>query len=530
MRLNAQGTDVGSRAWVLSCIPSSAPNSLYDICFVAVRSLVEQGGFRQRSTITGAFAPSTTRQWAKTHDFQIFESAMEHDVELPSFTVGYKNGFLPRQDPLARLPDRFFTLEYLLKQMPINLPDGNKGLLARGELGDAVKKNLPFYDVSDVTDQRLLSALFRDYTFLASAYLLEPCDIMYREKKNYGLGRQVLPKNIAVPLKTVADKIGANPFMEYALSYSLYNYQRIDPSKPITYPNLNLVRSFAGSQSEHGFILVHVAMVANSGNLVRWTMETMNSAAQQDRNRFNVALKHLNDTMETINQEMENMWERSNHEDYLKFRTFIMGSKNQPMFPNGVIYEGVSDKPLYYRGESGANDSMIPCMDNLLQITAQMPNNPLTEVLKDFRNYRPTNHKQFLEYVQKRAEDVNVRGFAVQDANSTALYLANMDQIRAFRHRHWNFTKEYIIKHTSHPVATGGSPIITWLPNQLSTVLHQMAKVGQTINYAELSLENRILVGEIVNRASIQERVLKREVSILKDRFGESQDNNRVVV
>ncbi|CAG8688074.1 9712_t:CDS:2, partial [Ambispora leptoticha] len=104
------------------------------------------------------------------------------------------------------------------------------------------------------------------------------------------------------------------------------------------------------------------------------------------------------------------------------------------------------------------------------------------------------------------------------------LYLANMDQIRAFRHRHWNFTKEYIIKHTNHPVATGGSPIVTWLPNQLSTVLQQMAKVGQTINYAQLSLENKILVDEIVDRANTQERVLKREVTILKDRFGESQD------
>lgn len=29
------------------------------------------------------------------------------------------------------------------------------------------------------------------------------------------------------------------------------------------------------------------------------------------------------------------------------------------MFPKGVIYEGVSDKPLSFRGESGANDSMV---------------------------------------------------------------------------------------------------------------------------------------------------------------------------
>jgi indoleamine 2,3-dioxygenase len=49
------------------------------------------------------------------------------------------------------------------------------------------------------------------------------------------------------------------------------------------------------------------------------------------------------------------------HSDYLKFRSFIFGTapkEGNPMFPNGVIYEGVGDeKPTYFRGESGANDS-----------------------------------------------------------------------------------------------------------------------------------------------------------------------------
>ena len=62
-------------------------------------------------------------------------------------------------------------------------------------------------------------ALFRDYTFLTSSYLLEPCDIMYRERKDYGLGREILPKNIAIPLEIIANKLNAFPFMEYALSY-----------------------------------------------------------------------------------------------------------------------------------------------------------------------------------------------------------------------------------------------------------------------------------------------------------------------
>ncbi|CAG8523017.1 12706_t:CDS:2, partial [Acaulospora colombiana] len=132
---------------------------------------------------------------------------IEHDASLPTFMVGYKNGFLPRQDPLVRLPDQFCILDHLLQKMPIQLPDGERGLLAKGELGEAVK-HLPLYDVSGISDQRLLSA-----------YLLEPCDIMFKEKKDYGLGRQILPRNIAVPLTIIAKKLHAFPFMEYALSY-----------------------------------------------------------------------------------------------------------------------------------------------------------------------------------------------------------------------------------------------------------------------------------------------------------------------
>ena len=40
--------------------------------------------------------------------------------------------------------------------MPVHLPNGEGGLLAKGQLGEAVK-DLPQYDVSNINDQRLLS-------------------------------------------------------------------------------------------------------------------------------------------------------------------------------------------------------------------------------------------------------------------------------------------------------------------------------------------------------------------------------------
>jgi hypothetical protein len=90
-----------------------------------------------------------------------------------------------------------------------------------------------------------------------------------------------------------------------------------------------------------------------------------------------------------------------------------------------------------------------------------MPETPLTDILKDFRQYRPGNHREFLEAVRGSAEKYKLKEFALGDSLSAALYLQALDQVRDFRWRHWCFTREYILKQTKHPTATGGSPIVT---------------------------------------------------------------------
>lgn len=189
------------------------------------------------------------------------------------------------------------------------------------------------------------------------------------------------------------------------------------------------------------------------------------------------------------------------------------------MFPNGVVYEGVSEEPTFYRGESGANDSIIPSADNFLQLTGVMPKNSLTEILRDFRTYRPSNHNEWLEWLENEASKVGVRDYCLKDESSLVLYLALLDQVREFRNRHWSFTKEYIIKYTQHPVATGGSPIVTWLPNQLAVVLNAMTDAGSKLNLSKLSQHDKIFAQELMKRADTQNRILKREVLELSKRF-----------
>jgi hypothetical protein len=62
--------------------------------------------------------------------------------KMPVFSISKSRGFLPRDDPLATLPDAFNPLDSLLNRMTIVQPDGSKGLLAYGQLGHAVTREL----------------------------------------------------------------------------------------------------------------------------------------------------------------------------------------------------------------------------------------------------------------------------------------------------------------------------------------------------------------------------------------------------
>jgi indoleamine 2,3-dioxygenase len=325
-----------------------------------------------------------------------------------------------------------------------------------------------------------------------------------------------------VPLSIIAKKIGAKPFMEYALSYALYNYAKVNKSDALEYDNLKLIRLFDGSPAEHGFILVHVDMVRFSGLLVTNVAQAMRCAESKDRYNFNQAMISLYDAQTKINEKMETMWRNSKPDGYQGLRTFIMGTFNQPMFPNGVLYEGVSDARTQYRGESGANDSIIPTLDNFLQVTENLPSNPLTDVLRDFRTYRPPHHNEWLSFVEDNAKKVNIRGFSLQNAESALLYIKNLDKIREFRLRHWNFTKEYIMKYSKHPVATGGSPITTWLPNQLSAVMGILVDSCAKVNPNQFTTDESKKKFHLLKTQAIeQKKTLDSEVDQLRKEYGQ---------
>ena len=395
------------------------------------------------------------------------------------FEVNHINGFLPKNSPLAVLPKKYNELQVLIDEMPIKKDDGTDGLLSRrGGIEEAVSNlsNLKHL-VSEEEDVFLIQALFRAYSFLTSAYLLAPAHFNYIETKKYGKAHTVLPSQIAEPFVIVSEKLDVYPFIDYHYSYSLGNYIKIDKSKGYEWENLAMAAKFSGMDDERGFIMLHVDINQHSPELVGSILDYLK--ADEEKN-VNLSLSKCLSAMKKINERRQVMWQASRWKHYNDFRVFIMGIKgNDEIFGDGVIYEGVSDKPVQYRGQTGAQDNIIPTADIFTGVIGYYPTNDLTKYLLDLRSYRPKCIQNFLSDIKDEMGDNRLFNNLKESENEEGfcLLLQILDEIYYFRNGHWQFVQKYIMANTKYAKATGGTPIISWIPNQITAVLNYMSDV-----------------------------------------------------
>ena len=154
-----------------------------------------------------------------------------------------------------------------------------------------------------------------------------------------------------------------------------------------------------------------------------------------------------------------------------------MGIKgNTDIFPDGLRYEGVWDEPKAYRGQTGAQDNIIPTADIASGVIHYYPNNQLTQYLMDLRQYRPKCVQAFFnELAEKMQKNPLVQQLEKSENYKGMQALMRVyEEIYRFRNGHWQFVQKYIMQNTVYPKATGGTPITSWIPNQIKAVLKAM--------------------------------------------------------
>ena len=416
------------------------------------------------------------------------------------FRISREHGFLPKEPPLTRLSGPFEPLQHLLDAMPVHLPDGRAGLLGRPDAIARAVRDLPDLDAAvaaldpaDAQDIRAIGALYRGYAFLASAYTLESA---YSQQMHgtYGEARRALPPQVARPFVRAADALGMLPWLDYHYAYALNNWAWKDPTLPpeerMRWDNLSMCVAFSGTPDESGFILLHVHIDSHSGKIVGSIVDAVRAAerirAGEDAfAALRSALTEHLDALRTINDIRKEMWNASRWQHYNDFRIFIMGIHgNTAIFGDGVVYEGVDrfgGAPQRFRGQTGAQDDVIPTVDVFSGVEPWYPDNDLTRYLFDLRAYRPPVVRRWLEDLHAEVKRLSLWELMREDPASAALLLGIVEQVYLFRSGHWQFVQKYILANTRYATATGGTPITSWIPNQIEATLAYMRELLRTL-------------------------------------------------
>ena len=114
------------------------------------------------------------------------------------------------------------------------------------------------------------------------------------------------------------------------------------------------------------------------------------------------------------------------------------------------ITKGWMKNPRQYRGQTGAQDNIIPTMDIFSGVINHYPSNELTRYLLDLRAYRPVCVQRFFEDLKEDMKQLHPQGLTGwlnerRNEDGLILLLGILEEIYFFRNGHWQFVQKYIM-------------------------------------------------------------------------------------
>ena len=366
-------------------------------------------------------------------------------VDKLNFSI-LESGFLPNKISTL-LSNEFDDVEYIAKNLP--------KILANNQIEYEVLNLETEKDISNLSIDELERAMLL-YSYIGHGYIWGGTSI-----------EKVIPKNISKTWYKISQKLDRPPILSYA-SYALNNWKLQDVNKPFDLENIRILQNFLGGMDEDWFIMIHIAIEHEAKEILN-NLKTYYLDKSEDQSYLENALVSI----KKINQIMNRMPEKCDPFIYYnRVRPYIFGWKNNPATPNGVIYEGVeeySGTPQLFRGETGAQSSIVPALDALLGVTHS--NDPLKEYLDEMRLYMPKEHRNLLNDLDQWSE--NNRSNSITEDSSVVLSDEIINEVHAFRNKHLEYARIYIHEQSlsnqnnSNVVGTGGTPFMKYLDKHL---------------------------------------------------------------
>ena len=357
-----------------------------------------------------------------------------------------ESGFLPNKIS-SLLSNEFDDVEHIAKNLP--------KILANNQIEDEVLNLETEKDISNLSIDELERAMLL-YSYIGHGYIWGGTSI-----------EKVIPKNISKTWYKISQKLDRPPILSYA-SYALNNWKLQDVNKPFDLENIRILQNFLGGMDEDWFIMIHIAIEHEAKEILN-NLKTYYLDKNEDQSYLENALVSI----KKINQIMNRMPEKCDPFIYYnRVRPYIFGWKNNPATPNGVIYEGVEEyggNPQLFRGETGAQSSIVPALDALLGVTHS--NDPLKEYLDEMRLYMPKEHRNLLNDLDQWSE--NNRSKSTREDSSVLLSDEIIKEVHTFRNKHLEYARIYIHEQSlsnqnnSNVVGTGGTPFMKYLDKHL---------------------------------------------------------------
>jgi len=367
------------------------------------------------------------------------------------------HGFISSDQPLRYLNDKNQD-EQILENLACSIPK----LLLTNKIRKQID-NLPdsffSHDLSKYSEEelRLLNVQF---SFLAHAYVWGDL-----------VPSKILCKAIAKPWSNISNMLGRPPILSYA-SYCLDNWHKINQDEGVNLDNVALNYNFLGGIDEDWFVTIHVCIEHAANKAIQSAFNIALKTETGDCNEKVLLdeLTSIKEAMLEVNHIFRKMPEKCDpYIYYHRVRPYIFGWKNNPALPDGLIYESCFDeKPQLFRGETGAQSSIVPTLDALLNVVHER--DELREYLDEMKSYMPPSHRELIKFIEdtsKVKEQVSINKVLME------LYDDCCQEISIFRSQHLRYAADYIHNQSTKSTlfgsggskvrGTGGTPFMKYL-------------------------------------------------------------------
>ncbi len=268
---------------------------------------------------------------------------------------------------------------------------------------------------------------------------------------------KILPEVVSDPWVKLSKYLGRPPILSYA-SYCLDNWYKINDDKPIALDNVALINNFLGGVDEDWFVTIHVCIEDAASEAIDSAYKLSKLHENSKTEEFLLNLDRINNSLKKVNEIFSKMPEKCDpYIYYHRVRPYIFGTKDNPDLKKGLIYENqYNNEPQFFRGETGAQSSIIPFLDGALGI--EHTNDNLRHYLNEMRDYMPPNHRKMIEDVEVSS---NAKELIYRSKKLIQKYNSCLEEIRKFRAQHLEYAATYIHKQAqvSNSFGSGGSTV-----------------------------------------------------------------------